>query len=241
MENVHSWWYGRIKKLKGKIKKRKMLKNRTDAAMQLAEKLQKYRNMNGVVLAIPRGGVPIAYIIAQTLNMPMDIILSKKIGHPFNKEYAIGAVSLQGEIINRNLPISHEYINEEIQKIRKSLQDKYHSYMGNRKPVDIHNKVVIIVDDGIATGNTLMSTIDLVKSSKPKKIIVAVPVGPLHSIERIEEEVDEVECLDIPSNFVGVGQFYEEFEEVSDETVIRLLNKSHDRELEFNHKKDLFN
>lgn len=208
-----------------------MFKNRIDAAEQLADELKKYRNQNGVVLAIPRGGVPIGYLIARDLNMPLDVALSKKIGHPINKEYAIGSVSLQGEIINRDVAVPEKYIAEEIKEIRKSLQEKYNRYMGNRKPVDIKNKIVIIVDDGVATGSTLLATIDLIKRSDPKSIVVAVPVGPPETIMKINREVNEIVCLDMPVNFFGVGQFYEDFDQVSDDTVMQLLKTANNRAL----------
>ena len=208
-----------------------MFKDRTEAAHMLAEKLKKYKK-DGVVVALPRGGVPLGYIIAQELGLPLDIILSKKIGYPFNKEFAIGSVSLQGRIINEDIPVTREYIEEETARIRKSLKEKYKLYMGDRLPINPKNKNVIIVDDGIATGNTMLATIELIKKSNPGRIIVATPVAPPDSIQKISEEVDEVVCLSSPEFFIGVSQFYENFEQVNDETVIQLLKKSNNRKLE---------
>ena len=208
-----------------------MFKDRTEAAQLLAQRLKKYKR-DGVVVALPRGGVPLGYIIAQDLGLPLDIILSKKIGYPFNKEFAIGSVSLQGRIINEDIPVTKEYIEEETARIRKSLKEKYKLYMGDKAPVNLKNKNVIVVDDGIATGNTILATIELIKKSNPEKIIVAVPVAPPDSIEKIREEVDEVVCLSTPEFFIGVSQFYENFEQVNDEKVIQLLRKSNNRKLE---------
>lgn len=207
-----------------------MFKDRIEAAHLLAQKLQKYKN-NSVVVALPRGGVPLGYVIAEELGVPLDIILSKKIGYPFNKEFAIGSVSLQGRIINEDIPVSKEYIEEETALIRKSLKEKYKLYMGNKAPVNLKHKNVIIVDDGIATGNTMLLTIELIRKNEPEKIIVATPVAPPESIQKIVEEVDEVVCLSMPEFFIGVSQFYENFEQVNDETVIQLLRKSNNRKL----------
>ena len=136
-----------------------ILKDRKEAGLLLSEKLEKYQDTETLILAVPRGGVPIGYEIAKNLNLPLDIILSKKIGHPLNKEFAIGAVSLDSTIIDPYPDISNAYIDAEIKHIRELLQEKYALYMGNRKPVDIKGKNVIIVDDGIDL-NVDPSTID---------------------------------------------------------------------------------
>ena len=144
-----------------------MFKNRTDAAIQLAEKLKKYKSKNGIVLAIPRGGVPIGYIIAKELEFPLEITLSKKIGHPGNPEYAIGSVSLDGIVINDNVPgVSMNYFQQESDRIIKNLKTKFDYYMGDRKMTDLKDKTVIIVDDGIATGSTIIATIHSIRKKK---------------------------------------------------------------------------
>lgn len=201
-----------------------MFKNRKDAAQQLADRLSKYKEDQGVVLSVPRGGVPVGYEIAQSLDWPLDIVLSKKIGHPTNKEYAIGAVSLTGQIINQDVPVSRDYIEDETARIRTELQNKYHKYMDDKAPVTITDKTVILTDDGVATGHTLLSTIDLIKRDKPAKIVVAIPVSSPEALRKIEERVDEVICLAAPVNFRSVGQFYETFEQTTDEEVIDNLH-----------------
>lgn len=202
-----------------------MFKDRYEAAMLLAKKLEKYKNKNGIILAVPRGGVPIGYYIAKELDLPLEIILSKKIGHPNNPEYAIGSVSLHGKIINENLTgVPMDYINKEADRILVGLKEKYKLFMGNRKATDLKDKTVIVVDDGIATGNTILATLEMLKTRKPKEIIIAIPVAPPDTARKLSKLVDEFICLDTPEDFMGVGQFYRNFEQVSDEEVIKFLD-----------------
>ena len=160
-----------------------MIRDRKDAAERLTERLLKYKGEEGIVLAIPRGGIPIGAYIAKELGMPLEVILSKKIGHPSNSEYAIGAVSMDSVEVNESLRISPEYIEKETKKIQEELKRRYQLFMGDHKPTDLHNKLVILIDDGIATGHTLMSTILMIKKQNPKKLVVAVPVAPPSAIE----------------------------------------------------------
>lgn len=200
-----------------------LLKDRKEAGKLLSDKLKKYQNSNTIILAIPRGGVPVGYEIAKNLHLPLDITLSKKISHPFNKEFAIGAVSVDSLLLDEHPEISHTYIENEIVKLRKLMQEKYDSYMGNRKPIDIEGKNIIVVDDGIATGNTLLASIDMLRKKKPKKIIVAVPVLPYDTVKRFQQNVDEFVYLIASKYFMGVGAFYEKFDQVEDIEVTRLL------------------
>jgi predicted phosphoribosyltransferase len=200
-----------------------ILKDRKEAGLLLSEKLEKYQDTDTLILAVPRGGVPIGYEIAKNLNLPLDIILSKKIGHPLNKEFAIGAVSLDSTIIDPYPDISNAYIDSEIKHLRELLQEKYAIYMGNRKPIDIKDKNVIIVDDGIATGNTLLACISMLRKNNPKKIIVAVPVVPADVVPTFQQKADDFVFLMAPLDFGGVGRFYQDFEQVNDDEVIRML------------------
>jgi putative phosphoribosyl transferase len=202
-----------------------MFHDRKEAGLALAQKLLHYKDVDGVVLAVPRGGVPVAYEVAKMLHLPLEIILSKKIGHPAHKEFAIGAVSLTGRIIDPDIYVPEEYIEQETRRIRMRLKDMYKKYMGDKDPTDIKDKIVILIDDGIATGNTLLSTIQMLKNNKPKKIVVAVPVASPSAAKKIKDQVDEFISLLVPDNFYAVGQFYENFQPVSDEEVISLLNK----------------
>lgn len=205
-----------------------MFQDRTDAGIQLAEKLTFFKDQDVVVLSIPRGGLPLGAIVAKVLNAPLDVALIKKIGHPSNKEYAIGAVSLESLITSDTVNISKSYIEEETKKIRELLTKRYKQYYKKGKPHDLKDKVVIVVDDGIATGNTLLATVELVYKQKPRSIVVAIPVAPPSSLNKLEDSpyVNEVICLETPYNFMAVGQFYEEFDAVSDEEAIQILQET---------------
>jgi putative phosphoribosyl transferase len=203
-----------------------MLQDRIEAGLLLSEKLKKYQDTNTVVLAVPRGGVPVAAIIAKSLHLPLDIVLSKKIGHPYNKEFAIGAVSMDSMIIDEHTDVPKNYIEKEIIKLRKSMREKYEIYMGNREPLDIKGKNIIVVDDGIATGNTLLVSINMLRKRNPAKIIVAVPVLPHDTLSVFKNNTDEFVYLIASKYFRGVGGFYEDFDQVEDDEVIKLLNVS---------------
>lgn len=202
-----------------------MFRDRIEAGFALAEKLRKYKNTPCLILAVPRGGVPIAFIVAMELGFPLDILLTKKIGHPANKEYAIGAVSLTGSYMVPHQHVSEKYIEEKIIRTREKLQEMYKKFMGDKEPENIKGKTLIIIDDGIATGNTLAATINMLKKGKTGKIVIAVPVASAGALQMLSKEVDEVICLCVPDVFLGVGAFYEDFSQVSDEEVIYYLSK----------------
>lgn len=193
--------------------------------MLLAAKLKKYKNDTGIVLAVPRGGVPVAYAVARELDFPIEIVLTKKIGHPANKEYAIGAASLNDYFIVPHENISEEYIAKELIVIRKRLKEMYKKFMGDREPESLEGKTIIVIDDGIATGNTLLGTVNVLRKSKPGKIIIAAPVASESAVDKLSTEVDEVITVLIPEIFYGVGAFYEDFRQVTDEEVMFYLDK----------------
>jgi putative phosphoribosyl transferase len=203
-----------------------LFKDRYDAASRLIPYLEKYKNEPGIVFAVPRGGVPIGYYIAKNYNLPLELLLTKKIGHPGNKELAIGAVSLEDHILDERHLIPEPYIYNEITKIRESLKEGYKKFMGDQKPADLEGKIVIIVDDGIATGNTLRSAIRLTRSKHPKKIVVAVPVAPVETANILKKEVDDFICPHTVENFTSVGLYYSDFSQVSDEEVVQLLKEA---------------
>ena len=207
-----------------------MFKDRIDAGTQLAEKLLAFKSQNVVVLAIPRGGLPLGAIVAKALNAPLDVALTKKIGHPYNKEYAIGAVSLENIILSDAIGVTKGYIEEETVRLRKKLKERHKQYYKNNEPQSLKDKTVIIIDDGIATGNTILVTIELVNMQNPDKIIVAIPVAPPSTVRKLEAspEVDEVICLETPYNFHAVGQVYQEFFQVSDQEALNLLEDSNE-------------
>ena len=202
-----------------------MFHDRKEAGRLLAAKLKKYKNDSGIVLAVPRGGIPLAYIVALELGFPIEVILTKKIGHPMNKEYAIGAASISDYFVLPHNGVSQKYIEQELQIIRTRLKEMYKKFMGDKTPENIEGKTVIVIDDGMATGNTLMGTIKLIRKSHPAKIIIGVPVASKEAVEKLSKEVDEVISLLIPETFYGVGAFYENFNEVSDEEVLFYLSK----------------
>lgn len=207
-----------------------MFVNREEAGKLLAKELENYKNVkDAVIVAIPRGGVPIGYIIAKHLKLPLEIVLSKKIGHPLHKEFAIGAVTFNDIILSDDAATASEaYINDETKRIRILLKQRQDWYYGNKIPLNFKDKIVILVDDGVATGNTLISSIKLIEQQKPSQIIVGLPVGPPSTIKKIRELacVKKTICLITPYYFQAVGEFYEEFNPVDDEEVIRLLKTS---------------
>ena len=201
----------------------KMFRDRQEAAETLSALLRKYQGQDGAVLAIPRGGVPIGAAIARDLQMPLELALIKKIGHPANPEYAIGAASMDSVIVNKSVHVPEDYVAREVKKIQDELKRRYQLFMGNKPAQSLKDKLVIIVDDGIATGQTLMATVELVKHQQPKKLVIAVPVAPPSAIETFKPMVDELICPLIPPDFFAVGQFYIIFNQVSDEEVISAL------------------
>ena len=205
-----------------------MFRDRLEAGAILAEKLSQYKGRNGVVLAVPRGGVPVAYVVAKELNLPLELLLTKKIGHPYNKEYAIGAVSLSDSYIVPHPDISPSYIESEIKAVREKLKMMSVKFKGGIVHNDLKDKIVIVIDDGIATGNTLMASLTIIKKQHPQRIVIAVPVAPSDTIKKFEKLTDEFICVLAPDDFHGVGAFYENFQQVSDEEVIYYLNKHAD-------------
>jgi len=208
-----------------------LFKNRFDAAERLAEKLQKYKaKKNVILLAIPRGALQIGNVLAKRLHLPLDIVLTKKIGHPYNSELAIGAVSLTSEIIDPQFrDVSKEYIKREIKELKAKLKERSQQYRG-RKPFPVlKDKIAILVDDGVAMGHTISAAIDFVRKEKPKKVVVAVPVGSKEAVARLQKKADEVICLSVPESFMAIGQFYAQFEQVEDEEAVRLLKEANKR------------
>jgi len=203
-----------------------VFKDRFDAAHQLVVKLEKYKGKNAIILAVPRGGLQIGSVLAEELGLPLDVALTKKIGAPGNPEYAIGAVSLTGEVLEDVEGIPDDYIQQEIKEIRKSLKERYKAYTGRAKPPSLKGKIAIITDDGIATGRTLLATIEMIRKENPDKIVIAVPVGPKDSIRTMQDHADEVICLFTPSPFFAIGMFYQNFDQVDDEEAIRLLKEA---------------
>lgn len=206
-----------------------MLENRYEAGVLLAQKLQKYKGTNAVVLALPRGGVVVGRTMADALSLPLDIIATRKIGHPANPEYAIGAVDANGLSVFNEAEVASvdtEWLKEEIERQKEEAKRRTILYRKGKSPIDLFGRVAIVVDDGIATGFTIRLAVKAARREKPKKIIVAVPVALPDSISDVEHEgADEVVLLEPSEDFLGaVGAHYQEFEQVEDQEVIRLLN-----------------
>ena len=204
--------------------------NRKDAGEKIADQLEKFKNDNVIVLAVPRGGIEVAYDTIKRYNFEWDLIIPRKIGAPDNKEVAVGAVSVdRSYIINeyfvKALKISNKYlaqeINDEINEIKRRLK----KYRGTEELPDVKDKTVILIDDGIATGFTLTAAIKSIKNLGAIKIVLAVPVGPKHTVKQFKEIVDEVICIYSPDDFTSVGRYYEDFSQVEDEEVFNLLDK----------------
>ncbi len=209
-----------------------MFKDRQDAGQKLAKELKGFKSQkNTIILALPRGGVVTAFKIAQNLNLPLDLVVPRKIGAPFNEEFAIGAITETGQGIFdqtsiETYKISHEYLEKKIAEEKKEAERRLKTYRPDQLPLNLKNKTVIIVDDGIATGLTMRAAIKSVKEKKAKKIIVAVPVTARDSLKIIQKEADEVIYLDAPLFFGAVGAFYEDFGQTTDAEVVDLMEKS---------------
>lgn len=201
-----------------------MFKNRIDAGSMLAAKLIRYRDNSGIVLAVPRGGVPVAYVVARELGFPLELVLTKKIGHPSNKEYAIGAASLTDYFVSSPHEVTTAYVAQELIAVRHRLLAMQQKFMGHKKPTSLKGKTVIVVDDGMATGNTILSTVQLIQKEKPADIIIAVPVASASAVQKLRNEGVEVITLGIPPGFNSVGAYYENFNEVTDDEVIFYLD-----------------
>lgn len=204
-----------------------MFKNRVEAGEQLAGVLALYKNQpDTVVIALPRGGVVPAYVVATALNLPLEVAMVKKLGHPGNREYAIGAVSMNKVLYEGYEGVTNEYIDEQVKKLQAELKERYKLYHGNKPPIQLNGKTVIVIDDGIATGKTLLAAIELMQSEGAKKVVIAVPVAPKRAINYLKGKADEVYCLQIPHVFKAIGLFYHDFSQVTDEEVIELLKKA---------------
>ena len=206
--------------------------NRTEAGRSLAWRLQKYANRNDVVvLGIPRGGVPVAFEIAEALHAPLDVFLLRKLGVPGHEELAFGAIASGGiRILDRQtlraLSISGPDVEAVTAQEQRELQRRELAYRGDRPALSVTGQTVILVDDGIATGASLLAGIRALQQLRPAEIVIAVPVAPPAACERLAYGVDEFVCVVAPEHFRAVGQFYDDFSQVGDEDVVEMLTRN---------------
>lgn len=202
-----------------------LFKDRRDAGKMLAKELSSYANKKEtVVVGLARGGVIVADEVAKMLGLILAVLVVRKIGAPGNEEYALGALSETGELLlNEQMGVSSAYIQKIIEREKKVAQERSALYRGKKPQVDFKNKVIILVDDGIATGSTMEVAIRSMRKAKAKKIVLAVPVAAPDSLKRLSAQVDETVCLSSPSPFYAVGNFYREFGQTSDQEIIALL------------------
>ena len=202
-------------------------RDRTDAGKKLAQALKKYQAQDGVVYALPRGGVVLGVEVATALNMPLDLLIPRKIGHPLQPEYAICAVVENGELVCNQAEVARvnpQWFQQEVEAERQEARRRRELYLGGRESPPVEGKTVIIVDDGIATGLTMEVSIRDARRRRPGHLIVAVPVAPSDTVERLSREVDEFVVLDHSPYYLGaVGAYYDYFNQVTDDEVIALL------------------
>jgi predicted phosphoribosyltransferase len=206
-----------------------MFHDRNEAAILLAEQLKDYQGKNPLILAIPRGAVPMAKIIADQLDGEFDVVLVRKLRAPDYPELAIGSIDESGWTYIADHAASvgadSEYIEAERQQQMATIRQRRAQYTPVRSPIDPAGRVVIVIDDGLATGATMISALHGLRSRKPARLICAIPVSPPETLRKIQPLADQVVCLDTPDNFRAVGQFYVNFPQVEDEEVIKVLHK----------------
>jgi len=209
-----------------------LFRNRMHAGQVLAEMLRGYCNREDVVvLALPRGGVPVAFEIASALHLPLDVFLVRKLGVPGQEELAMGAIATGGIRVLNNEVVKHLSIPEHVidsatQGEQRELDRREQVYRGNRQPPQVHGWTVIFVDDGLATGSTMRAAVTALRQQKPAHIVVAVPVAAASTCQEFQDEVDQIICATTPEPFYGVGQWYEDFSQTSDEEVRDLLDRA---------------
>ncbi len=205
--------------------------NRTEAGIKLVHALSKYKDRKGViVLGLPRGGIPVAYEVAKGLNADMDVFVVRKVGAPYNEEFAIGAVAQDGGVyLDREtikmLRIPDEAVKKIVDKKLREVDERVKRFAGGFSHPEIKEKTIILVDDGVATGATMKAAIEVLRQKQPKSLVVAIPVSPPSTVLELRDMADEVVCLYEDSGFMAVGQYYSDFTQVEDDEVVQILKK----------------
>jgi predicted phosphoribosyltransferase len=204
--------------------------DRREAGERLAQALGSLRGQPVVVLAIPRGGVEVAAVVAAALDAPLDVVIPRKIGAPGNPELGLGAVAEGVEVLDQHLidllGVSDDYLRTEIGAQEEEIARRSAAYRSDRPPVDLEDRIAVVVDDGVATGGTAAAALRWARSRGASKVILAVPVAPSEGVRRLSEEADEVLALATPTPFYAVGQWYDEFPQISDQEVVDMLTRS---------------
>jgi putative phosphoribosyl transferase len=211
-----------------------ILKDRVEAGKRLASAVKSV-GKDAIILGVPRGGVVVGFEVAQALCVPLDIIVTKKIGAPENPELAIGAVAEDGtyildEDILRQIYVPKEYIAEEVERQKQEIQRRLIRYRGDVPYPTLKNREVVVIDDGVATGSTLKAALRLLRGKGAKTVVVAVPVGPPETIRELRKLADRVVVLFTPEPFYAIGQFYVDFAQTSDKEVIELLRRNREKQ-----------
>ena len=206
-------------------------RDRADAGRQLATRLAAYRDEHPIVLALPRGGVPVGFEVARALNAPLDVFPVRKLGAPGHRELGVGAIAPGGAyVLNRAaivaLGMTREQLEEVVKEETAELERRLKRYRGDRPMPDLRDRTVIVVDDGLATGVSAMVAIRAIREHQPRRIVLAVPVCAPETAEELRGEVDDVVCGARPRDFIGVGLWYERFDPTSDEEVLDLLERA---------------
>ena len=210
--------------------------DRVDAGRRLAAALAEFKGEELVILGIPRGGVVVASEVAKALGAPLDIVVTRKIEAPGEPEYALGAVTQEGEVIMdrqaaESLGATKEYLDAQVMKKRAEVNERMRKFRGDAPYLDLEGKVVVIVDDGIATGRSVAAAVMSVKKRRPKKIVVAVPVAPKDAVETLTGDGTRVVCLETPGPFLAIGEFYGVFDQVDDKEVKQILDRNRSRRI----------
>jgi len=209
-----------------------LFRDRLDAGRRLAEKLSRYAGKSDVVvLALPRGGVPVAAEVARALDAPLDVFLVRKLGFPGQEELAMGAIASGGSrVLNtsllRRLHVPPETVDAVAMRERRELDRREREYRGSHSPASVRGRTVILVDDGLATGASMHAAVAALRAQEPARIVVAVPVGAPSTCEDLRQIADEIVCAETPEPFAAVGQWYDDFSQTTDEEVRQLLEAS---------------